>query len=264
MTIFRGCDVSTFQAPTLVPWKNYDFGIVRATYGTTRDKKTVLHASKIREAEKVLGLYHFFLPHQNVDAQLEAFSEVAKAVGLHEGDLMPCVDIEAYPDKFSGSKATHWADVSPFWETPLLNLVMGLERLYGGCICYITQRDWSLLGKPNWVLERPLWVAHYPKTGATSPLAKPATPGNRPYAIWQCMVGPLGKALQSPADAAAVDQNLAVGPLPLIRAETPDDLEITVTQSDIPIDPATVPYVHLTDEDWDEMRAARDLSCREI
>jgi hypothetical protein len=259
--MLRGCDVSTFHAPGLVPWQNYDFGIVRATYGVKADGKAAAHVAKIRKAKKVLGLYHFFLPHQNVASQVEAFGMVAKDAGLTEGDLLPCVDIEAYPDKFSGSTPTHWADVSPLWEPQLRDLVTSLERIYGGCICYITHRDWILLGQPGWVLERPLWVAHYPKTGSRLPLDHPATPGKRPYAIWQCMVGPLNESLQAPQDPSAVDQNIAPGPLPLICAQ---GQAITPSREPQSIDPNTIPFVRLRDEDWLEMEEARDRRCREI
>jgi GH25 family lysozyme M1 (1,4-beta-N-acetylmuramidase) len=263
MTILRGCDVSTFQSPALVNWSNYDFGIVRSTYGSRVDGKVEQHASKIRAAGKTLGLYHFFLPKTGIQAQLDAFCSVAKKVSLGDGDILPCVDIEAYPDQFKGAVATHWAQVDPSWNEPLVEFVMLLEKEFGRSIPYITQRDWSLLGKPEWVLQRPLWVANYPKKGSTSPLKAPATPGLRPYAIWQLMVGPLNKTLQDHTSPVAVDQNIAPAPLPLIQRE----LGVAPTEpatNDQMIDETTIPWVALTDEDWDEMREARDHQLRDV
>jgi GH25 family lysozyme M1 (1,4-beta-N-acetylmuramidase) len=260
MTILRGCDVSTFQSPTLVNWSNYDFGIVRATYGSRKDGKTVAHAQKIREAGKTLGLYHFFLPKTDLDAQLKAYCEAADSVALGDNDILPCIDIETYPDQFSGNRAIHWAEVSPSWNEPLERFIGMVEKSFGGTIPYITQRDWHLLGKPDWVLKRPLWVAHYPKIGSKSPLNAPATPGSRPYAIWQLMVGPLGKTLQDPQHPAAVDQNITSGPLPLIKGTDPLVSEDTSTEE--PIDMGAIPFIGLTDDDWEEMRAARDAQVR--
>lgn len=253
----RGCDVSTFQAPGLVPWSNYDFGIVRSTYGVRRDKKTEQHAARIREAGIPLGLYHFFLPNQSIEDQIAKFLEVASLVKLGEGDILPCIDVEAYPDQFKGTVPTHWVDVCPAWEPKLLEFAKGLEEKFGQCVFYITQRDWHLLGKPEWVLKCPLWVAHYPKTGSTSPLAKPATPGNKAYAIWQYLVGPLGKTLQDPLTAGAVDQNIA-NELPLIG----ENLEQRIPEP--PISMADVPFLGLSDQDWAEMEEARDRRCREV
>jgi len=256
MTILRGCDVSTFQAPTLVDWSKQDFGIVRATYGTRKDGKAKLHADKIRAAGKVLGLYHFFLPNTDLQAQLDAFCEVANTVSLHDGDILPCVDIEAYPDKFNGSVPTHYAPVAPAWNDTLVKFVKLLQLEFGGFMPYITQRDWAMLGKPDWVLTRPLWVANYPKKGSTSPLKAPATPGNRPYAIWQLMVGPLGKSLQDASSPVAVDQNITSGPLPLIDRST--EGAVPDPAPPVAIDESTIPFVGLSDDDWDEMRSARD------
>jgi hypothetical protein len=64
-------------------------------------------------------------------------------------------------------------------------------------------------------------------------------------------VGPLGVSLQQHDHPQAVDQNVATSPLPTIGAEKVELLEQ-------PIDAASIPFVHLTDDDWDEMTSARD------
>ena len=81
---------------------------------------------------------------------------------------------------------------------------------FGEALVYLTQRDFARLGKPAWVLERPLWTAHYTTAAA------PATPGNKPCAIWQRTVGPYNP--DGPGGAIKpllLDQNVADGPLPL-------------------------------------------------
>jgi hypothetical protein len=65
------------------------------------------------------------------------------------------------------------------------------------------------------VLERPLWVAHYTQA------SKPATPGNKPYAIWQRTVGPYNP--DGPGGAIKpmlLDQNVSDGPLPMATMST--------------------------------------------
>lgn len=238
MTLLRGCDVSVFQAPSLVPWSTLDFGIVQSTYGAAPDKNTLAHVSAIRKAEKVLGLYHFFRADQAPAKQLEVFESVATLAELSTGDLLPCIDVEDFPTHTIGP-----ADMPALAEFDRL-----LCERFGGTIIYTTQRDWSRLGKPAWVLERPLWVAHYPRAGATSPLANPATPDNRLWRIWQNFVGKLGSGVQDPANKAAVDQNVALEPLPLIGGQP-----VPYVAPE-----ASVPFVGLTDDDWAEMTAARD------
>lgn len=227
----RGCDVSSFQDPGLVDWSKLDFGIVRATYGASPDRRAQEHAMAIRDAGKPLGFYHFFRATVNEREQVDAFLSAVRGIGYGAFDIVPFLDVEDYPG--------HALSV---WDAPHLYEVWRLIRAeIGECGFYITQRDWNRLGCPVQVLSQPLWVAHYPRTGATSPLASPATPKGRPWSIWQCMVGPLGRSLQSPSDPKAVDQNVAEC-LPLL---SPPHQEMPV------------PFALLSDEDWAEMGQAR-------
>lgn len=243
MTLLKGCDVSVFQAPSMVNWRDFDFGIARATYGKSPDKRVRSHAESIRKGGAVLGLYHFFRADQDPYEQSDAFREVAAGVNLGVGDMLPCVDVEDFPGH----------TISPADLPTLFMFVDNCRIEFGGAIIYITQRDWHRLGKPEWILKYPLWVAHYPGKGSTSILSKPATPNGAPWRIWQCMVGPLGQSLQKHDDPKAVDQNLASDPLPLIEdAATPA----------VEAEPS-IPWVGLTDEAWTEMREARDKHVRE-
>lgn len=227
----RGCDVSVFQAPEMVPWDKLDFGIVRATYGSSPDKRAMDHAMKIRDAGKALGFYHFFRATVEVHAQVDAFLETVRKIGYGAFDIVPFLDVEDYPGHAISAK-----------DMPSLHDAWRLIRAeIGECGFYITQRDWHRLGKPVQVLATALWVAHYPRTGSGEPLKAPATPNNRYWNIWQCMVGPLDQKVQAPSHPRAVDQNVAEA-LPLISA---------------PKEEQHIPYALLTDEDWEEMSAAR-------
>lgn len=206
MTQLHGCDVSHYQAPGLVDWQTQDFGIVKFTDGTRCDKRSLEHVARIREAGKIVGGYHFCRVDSKPAAQVEAFRAVAGGANLGCGDILPCIDLEDYP----GHK------LAPADSPALEAIARGLEDLYGGVIVYTSRLFWTRLGKPAWILERPLWVAHYSAEGSTSLLRAPATPANMSWRIWQCRVGPLDRAVQNSRHPRAVDQNLATDPLPLI------------------------------------------------
>jgi len=180
-TQLYGIDVSHYQsaaAPGGVPWSvlkqgGCAFAFVRATYGTFRDERAVSHVRAARAVGMSVTLYHFFRHNQPVTDQLAAFCAQALACGVRVGDIAPAVDIE-----------DDGAPVSPAWESAANALTAGIVANFGDCIIYGTQRGFGMMGKPAWWLERPLWVAHY--TGS----AAPATPGNKPWTIWQHRVGP--------------------------------------------------------------------------
>lgn len=205
-----GIDVSHHQNPSSLPWSTFakrsSFVIVRATYGTMGDKQCAEHVRRAREVGLAIGLYHFFRPSQPVDAQLAAFREIAAGAGYAPGDIVPALDVEADPVPKPGT------EVSPAWQAPVKSMLDTLVSEFGNAIVYITQREWGMLGKPAWVLERPLWVAHY--TGAS----KPATPNNAPWLIWQHRVAPYDPDGPGGYDKAkpVLDQNRLAGPLPRV------------------------------------------------
>ncbi len=252
--IVKGLDVSVYQHLDLIDWGKAHavhricFAFARATYGTVPDKLTVGHISRIRSAGIVPGCYHFFRPDQQNGAQLAAFQAVAEQCGLGPGDLLPAIDCEAFPDQWIAGKPKRWAQPNPDWCLRLQDLLTAFTEAYGGAIVYITQADWAKLGKPTWLLDYPQWVAHWPSIGATSPLTKPATPGNVDWAIWQQMVGPLGRGVQDPDAPGAVDQDVGRLPLPLI-----EDRDIKLE------DPELVPF----ERDRPGETAERDRTVRE-
>lgn len=208
-----GVDVSHYQAPNApggIRWSalaasGCSFAMVRATYGTSRDPSAAQHVAQARAAGIAVGLYHFFRFSQSITDQLAAFGSVALACAIRVGDIAPAIDIE-----------DDGGPVLPSWSDSACVLAQGMTANFGDCTIYITQRGFGELGKPAWVLERGLWVAHY--TGAPAP----ATPGNADWDMWQHRVGPW--AFQGPGGAYAPDgsparRGVAPGPLDQSRAK---------------------------------------------
>jgi len=244
-------DVSHHQRSSAMPWDQIAhtarYAICRANYGAQlRDREVVNHVRSARRAGFVVGLYIFWRNiHSNAD-QLNLFRSVADSVGYGEGDIVPALDIEHDPLPKPGR------NVSPTWSGPAREFAEQLVELYGDCMVYITQREFGMLGKPAWVLERPLWVAHY--TGAS----KPATPGNAQPVMWQHRVGPYDP--QGPggyfnvAGRLILDQNRVLGELPLIGTAAPKPI------AGEPIEPAATPHYLPLEPDWQAVRADRDAA----
>jgi len=192
--------------------------IARAGYGSARDRHVSEHVARSRDIGAKVGLYLFFRPSEPIEPQLDTLLDVAEAVGLGPGDIVPALDIEQDPIPSP-------QEVSPDWSAPCLDFVEALEARFGGALVYITQREWGMLGKPEWVLKRPLWVAHY--TAAK----QPATPGNVPATIWQHRVGAFDPAgpggytapKDLPSGSIQLDQNRLLLPLPLILPAITDE-----------------------------------------
>lgn len=212
-----GVDVSAHQNPASLPWDKFaastDFVIARASYGTMRDTALVEHVKRTRGIGKKVGSYHFFRPSQPVQAQLDVLLAQLDLIKLGPGDIVPALDIEL--DPFTADAAHYPAPtaVSKAWQEPVRQILSALKDKFGNALVYITQREFNMLGSPEWLLSFPLWTAHY--TSA----AKPATPGNRPFTIWQNFVGPFNPVNAGGYDKAhpVLDQNRAVD-LPLIGA----------------------------------------------
>lgn len=203
-------DLSHHQDPAAVPWERFrgtvDAIICRASYGAElRDRRVVEHMRRAREVGCRVGLYQFFRPSQSVAAHLETLRAVADAVQLREGDIVPALDVELDPLPTK-------TPVAPSWEPFVRELAEGIRDTWGDCMIYITRREWTQLGSPAWVTERPLWVAHYTLA------ATPASPGDVQPVMWQHRVGPFDPHGPGGYDAAHpdLDQSRILRPLPLI------------------------------------------------
>jgi hypothetical protein len=215
-----GIDVSHWQNPASLPWARFnavvDFVLARACYGSKlRDRHCVEHVSRARAIGAKVGLYHFFRPSQPWREQWDLLRSVADAVHLGTGDIVPALDIERDPLPEPGT------NVSVAWSNPCRDFAEAICEEFGDCMIYITQREFKMLGSPAWVLQRPLWIAHY--TGA----AKPASPGNLQPTIWQYRVGKFDPNGPGGYDRAhpELDHDRALKPLPLIGAPSDEGLE---------------------------------------
>lgn len=245
----HGVDLSEHNAPELLP-VSAEFVIVRATFGSRKDKRTVDHVNHARETGRAVGLYHFFVPGEAVDHQLANLIEQADLVGYGEGsDVIPWIDIE--PPDAAGKMLPCKA-----WVPSLEDLIEKIETVWGDCGSYISQANFILLGSPSSLLERPLWVPHYRSTAGD-----PATPGGVRPAIWQYRVGPWSKGQLhvrgQDRNARAVDHDCVMGELPKLGEPRQE-----------PTRPGPrvlrAPTLGLDDEYWKEHRAARDAQIHGI
>lgn len=207
----HGIDVSHHQRT--VDWlEAYRAGIsfvyVRATYGTTVDQRAVTHAGRARHAGLAVGLYHFARPDQDVAAQVDAFADVAKELGMGVGWLLPAIDVEAYPLGGVSQPPV------PAWNPACEALAAAFAERWGSCLVYLSAGDWGRLGRPSWPLQYPLWVPHWwpdDSPGRWPPVRNPLTPGDRPWSIHQYGVGPgfAWGGRQATAAVGALDHNRA-------------------------------------------------------
>lgn len=195
-----GIDISHWQDPELIDWQELSklcsFIAIRATYGGIADRKVKEHVRCARRVAMQILLYHFFRIVVKPEVQLRAFRAVARSVSYGEHDVIPALDIE---------DDGKYRLVNPEWNAPLQQVANGLCKSYRNCLMYCSQRDWIRLGKPEWLLRHPQWPPHWN-------VSSPATPGDRPWRIWQCRVEPLPPAYNHP-----IDQDIGRAPLPLIR-----------------------------------------------
>lgn len=258
VTIGYAIDCSHYQSPTALPWSRYagkvDAVIVRMANGTTLDQAATGHAAKVRELGGAkLGAYTFFRSEQSVSDQFLALRVAADTCHLGAGDVVPALDIE--DDTPNGNL------IVPSWSAKAEELAGRIAEEWGGCLIYVTQRDWGRLGKPAWALHFPLWCANYRE-------GKPATPAGMPCVLWQHRVGffdpsgpggafdePKQPKSQPSAVPPVIDQSRILLPLPLIGSRISDEDREKVTQlvalslaeeargidHDAPTDPAPPP-----------------------
>lgn len=214
-----GIDLSHFQNPDTLPWEEFrgkvQIVMARASYGAgLHDDFEPRHIAHARAIGAKVGVYHFYRPSQPVAAQFDALRMGADAAGITIGDVVPAIDVEM--DLFPAPGAA----VAPSWSDPCDEFAEKIISEYGNCIIYQTKNDWLLMGKPAWVLHRPLWVAEY-TAGALS------TPGGMPAFMHQHRVGkfdPSGPGGYFKNDAQQIDQNQLLAPPPLVGGViTPED-----------------------------------------
>ncbi len=214
-----GLDLSRHQAPETVPWDSFrghvDFVMVRAAYGVTLDSRAYEHVQRARAIGAAVGLYSFYRHEQNEQDQFVALARASESCGIGTGDIVPALDIE-------DDEIGH-VGVNPSWSEPCKAFVDRAIDSFGNCLVYISQRGWTMLGRPEWVLHCPLWCPEYR-------VDKLATPAGMPATIWQHRVDifePNGPSTApEPEPLGAIDQNRLLLPLPLVGYRpTPEEQE---------------------------------------
>jgi hypothetical protein len=175
--MLTGFDLSHHQDPNLLDWPRLaaavDFLILRATYGTKRDRLVLRFTDLARQhGVQRLAYYAFFRPSQPADDQRAAFETTVYEAGMVAGDGCPWVDIEDDPSPYM-------QPVGPAWGEPLQRLGEGLLASFGELGGYCNVADAVDLGDGfGWWRARPGWCAHW--TAAASPLTL-----WQPWTIWQ-------------------------------------------------------------------------------
>lgn len=208
-----GIDLSHHQDPAKLPWELFrghvDFVFARASYGgKLLDKNAPEHVRRARGIGAKVGLYQFYRPSQTVAEHWDAFRLMVDRCGIVQGDLVPALDIELDP-------LPKAQPVTPAWSDACEELSGKMLVEYGDCIIYVTQREWGFLGRPSWVLDRPLWCAFY------STASKVASPNDKAPLLWQHRVDdfvPYGGGGYDKEAKLQVDQSRLFDEIPLIGA----------------------------------------------
>ncbi len=154
-----GVDISRYQEKFL--WERasivnqfkdtlkVQFIIAKASEGShLKDPMYDYHLSQSKKNEEIVfGAYHFFLPDQKVEPQVNHFVKVAK---LKEGNILPVIDIEQ--TRGQSNKVIR----------KKLNLFCNLlENKYGKKPILYSNKDFLINNVGEGFKEYPIWVAHY-------------------------------------------------------------------------------------------------------
>ena len=207
-----GVDVSTWNR---VDWKalraaGCTFVIVRFAYGTKPDKRAREHVRQARLEAFQVGPYQFFRECEDPGEQFGVFLEVDELVGYEPADIIPSLDVEDDPGAPAGRQR-----VTPAWSAPAKLLSDLLAEQYGQSQTYLSRYTWLQLGRPKWVLERPLWIAKWSED-------EPGELGGEDWEVWQRHVGPMPGSLGRDLDQDVARQLVLVphpGPLGMTRGE---------------------------------------------
>jgi len=212
--VFHGIDVSAWNGRN-IDWKevgktNVKFCWIKVTEGQTHVNRG--HDDKFegaRNAGLIVGGYHFGRPDHNrydnpyTDAEKEAhhFLKHLKKVGVHSGDLLPVLDVEAgmkTDDQYNVDWTLKWLDVVEE-ELGVKSVIYSAKWAWGLYLYKAAKADLSKL------TEYPIWWADYirktPKVGPENKLR-----GWKEWDVWQ--YGSKGKVSGIPGK---VDVNWMAG-----------------------------------------------------
>lgn len=173
--MLKGIDISHWQDPKNIAYKDYDFIIMKASEGINfRDSKMQAHLTNVKKANKLYGFYHYARPEYNADAKKEANYFVSTLNKNDIGNCLLCLDWEGTALKYPIAWAKLWLD-TVYQKTGVRPLIYVQES-------EIKRRDYSSIAKANYGLWVAKWSTNEPSTGAWSF-----------YALWQYQGSPLDK-----------------------------------------------------------------------
>ncbi|MEU9831785.1 GH25 family lysozyme [Streptosporangium sp. NPDC048047] len=186
-----GLDVSNYQPAYDWSTSSAQFGIIKATEGTTfRDRSFARHWRELDKKGIVRGAYHFGHPGNDPIAEAEHFLSVVDAQPARRGDLL-VLDLEATDDR-SVEQVNAWAKAwlahvkARTGVTPMFYSGLNFAETYGAGL-----------------EQYPLWVAAYGREkGAVTPPA-----GWKAWTIHQYSDSPIDQNVS----ALSPDQLRALG-----------------------------------------------------
>ncbi|MEC5395110.1 glycoside hydrolase family 25 protein [Bergeyella sp. RCAD1439] len=169
-----GLDISHYQNPNDIQWDSLSIGhrsiplkfiILRATMGQqSQDRHFDRYWKKAKAHGLIRGAYHFYRPDEDPVKQATNFLENVK---LEQGDLVPVLDIEKTPKKYTKAQLKENLKI---W----LKIV---EEKYGKKPILYTYYHYyqdNLRGEFD---QYPLWLANYNNVLTPSP--------QDPWLLWQ-------------------------------------------------------------------------------
>lgn len=187
--MLRVIDLSAHQPPSTIDYSilsgEVDGVILRACYGTRRDKHFAEHVKRIRDNGIPLSAYCFFRHRpdmlEDAEGQAKAFLDTLSSVGWTAGDGVPWLDYEPnerWDGKWPGAEAYNDAAFS-FKET--------VEAAMGDWGAYFAPGLWQgWMNSPVWMTERWIWLADYGESlSRTYDSAPPGKPRVKHYPLLQ-------------------------------------------------------------------------------
>lgn len=206
MAVLKGIDISTWQNPSKTPYGDYDFVMIRSSYGVGyKDDEMDKHVKNALAKGKLIGFYHYCYPNLGTGAVNEAdwFISVVKD---YIGKAILALDYEA--SAFNISSPDAWAKAF-------------LDRVYDKTgVRPLLYASASKLGRFPSVQKANygLWVAHW---GVSSPSISPwnfwtmwqyrGSPldldeFNGDKDTWAKYANPSGKPTEKPTQKKSVDE----------------------------------------------------------
>ena len=152
----KGCDISEFQDKTP---QGFDFYIMRASYGHSKDAMLDAHYNSVSKAGKLYGFYHYAYPDRGSSvSQADYFLGL---VGHHAKKCIYALDFEGTALQWQTPKAQ--VDWCLAWLNRVYEVTGSRPLLYiQGSAPYYNSGEWKRIYKSNyglWAASSPDWYS---------------------------------------------------------------------------------------------------------